>query len=47
LVAVRAGGWPDEELRDAVEIYDDPADLLARYASSAFAGAEVAVSSSR
>ena len=31
-VAVRCGGFPDEKLRGAVAIYDDPADLMARYA---------------
>ncbi|HEU0012390.1 MAG TPA: HAD family hydrolase [Longimicrobium sp.] len=35
-VALRCGGWGDEDLRDAVAIYDDPADLLARYAESPF-----------
>ncbi len=47
VVAVRAGGWPDEELRGAMEIYDDPADLLARYADSAFAGVKLAESAVR
>jgi HAD superfamily hydrolase (TIGR01509 family) len=47
VVAVRAGGWPDEELRGALEIYDDPADLLARYSDSIFAGAELARSAVR
>lgn len=36
-VAVRCGGWGDEELGDAVAVYDDPADLLRRYAESPFA----------
>lgn len=36
-VALRCGGWGDAELRDAVAIYDDPADLLARYGESPFA----------
>lgn len=36
-VAVRCGGWDDGELGDAVAVYDDPADLLARYAESPFA----------
>ena len=35
-VALRCGGWGDEELKDAVAIYDDPADLLANYAGSPF-----------
>jgi HAD superfamily hydrolase (TIGR01509 family) len=29
-VAVRSGGWKDRDLRGAAEIYDGPADLLAR-----------------
>ena len=33
-VAFRSGGWSDEKLEGAVEIYDGPADLLARYDSS-------------
>jgi len=33
-IAFRSGGWTDEALRGAVEIYDGPADLLARYDSS-------------
>lgn len=36
LVAVRCGGWPDEQLNGALAVYDDPADLLANYASSPF-----------
>lgn len=36
-VALRCGGWGDEDLRDAVAIYDDPADLLANYDRSPFA----------
>ena len=36
-VAVRCGGWGDEELRDAVAVFDDPADLLRRYDESPFA----------
>ena len=28
-IAFRSGGWSDEALRGAVEIYDGPADLLA------------------
>lgn len=30
-IAVRCGGWEDARLRDAIAIYDDPADLLAHY----------------
>jgi len=36
-VALRCGGWGDAELGDAVAVYDDPADLLARYGESPFA----------
>ncbi|PZR64551.1 MAG: hydrolase [Candidatus Eremiobacter antarcticus] len=35
-IAVRCGGWDDARLRDAIAIYDDPADLLARYWESPF-----------
>jgi HAD superfamily hydrolase (TIGR01509 family) len=37
-VALRCGGWGDEDLKDAVAIYDDPADLLANYDRSPYAG---------
>jgi HAD superfamily hydrolase (TIGR01509 family) len=33
-IGFRSGGWTDEGLTGAVEIYDGPADLLARYDSS-------------
>jgi HAD superfamily hydrolase (TIGR01509 family) len=33
-IAFRSGGWTDEDLKGAVEIYDGPADLLAHYDSS-------------
>jgi HAD superfamily hydrolase (TIGR01509 family) len=33
-IAFRSGGWSDNALDGAVEIYDGPADLLARYESS-------------
>lgn len=36
-VALRCGGWGDADLGDAVAVYDDPADLLARYEESPFA----------
>jgi HAD superfamily hydrolase (TIGR01509 family) len=36
-VALRCGGWDDGDLGGAVAVYDDPADLLARYAGSPFA----------
>lgn len=41
LVALRSGGYRDDELAGAVAIYDHPADLLRHYASSPFAGATV------
>jgi HAD superfamily hydrolase (TIGR01509 family) len=34
IIALRCGGWRDEDLKDAAEIYDAPADLLAKYDSS-------------
>jgi HAD superfamily hydrolase (TIGR01509 family) len=33
-IGFRSGGWTDERLKGAVEIYDGPADLLARYEKS-------------
>ena len=36
-VALRCGGWGDADLGEAVAVYDDPADLLARYEESPFA----------
>lgn len=33
-IALRCGGWGDRELAGALAIYDDPADLLARYDDS-------------
>ena len=33
-VALRSGGWQDDDLEDAVELYSDPADLLANYDTS-------------
>ncbi|HMI86862.1 MAG TPA: HAD family hydrolase [Polyangiaceae bacterium] len=39
-VALRAGGWPDEKLRGAIAIYDNPESLLAQYDSSPFARSE-------
>lgn len=38
VLAVRCGGFSDEQLRGALAIYDDPADLLANYATSPLAG---------
>ena len=37
VIAFRSGGWTDEALAGAAEIYDGPADLLARYDSSLLA----------
>ena len=34
ILAVRTGGWDDDALDGAAAIYDDPADLLARYEDS-------------
>jgi len=36
-IAVRCGGWNDRALTGALAIYDNPADLLARYDSSILA----------
>jgi HAD superfamily hydrolase (TIGR01509 family) len=33
-IAFRCGGWTDKELAGAIAIYNDPADLLAHYATS-------------
>ena len=38
IIAFRSGGWDDESLKGAVEIYDGPPDLLARYDESLLAG---------
>ena len=34
VIGLRCGGWGDDELLGAAEIYDDPAQLLARYEDS-------------
>jgi HAD superfamily hydrolase (TIGR01509 family) len=39
-IAVRCGGWRDEDLEGAIAIYDDPADLLARFDDSPFAASK-------
>lgn len=36
VIALRCGGWNDDELQGAIAIYDDPADLLAHYDESPF-----------
>lgn len=33
-IAVRSGGWDDDDLKDALAIYEDPADLLEHYEQS-------------
>jgi HAD superfamily hydrolase (TIGR01509 family) len=33
-IAVRCGGFPEETLRGAIAIYDDPADILLHYSNS-------------
>jgi HAD superfamily hydrolase (TIGR01509 family) len=33
-IAFRSGGWSDQDLRGAAEIYDGPADLLSHYTTS-------------
>lgn len=35
-VVFRCGGWTDAQLTGAIAIYEDPADLLAHYATSPF-----------
>lgn len=37
VVALRCGGWDEPDLQGAIRVYDDPADLLARFAKSPFA----------
>jgi HAD superfamily hydrolase (TIGR01509 family) len=37
MIGVRCGGWGDDDFKGAVAVYDDPADLLARYNSSPLA----------
>ena len=34
VIALRCGGWGDADLKGALAIYDDPADLLENYDSS-------------
>jgi HAD superfamily hydrolase (TIGR01509 family) len=36
-IALRCGGWSDPDLKGAIAIYDDPADLLAHYDESPLA----------
>ena len=37
-IALRCGGWNEEDLTGAVAVYADPAELLARFESSPLAG---------
>jgi phosphoglycolate phosphatase-like HAD superfamily hydrolase len=36
MIAFRCGGWTDADLAGARAIYDEPSDLLARYARDLF-----------
>ena len=36
IIALRCGGWTDDALGGALAIYDDPAELVERYALSPF-----------
>jgi HAD superfamily hydrolase (TIGR01509 family) len=36
IIAVRTGGWNDEELKGALRVFDHPADLLAHYHETPF-----------
>ena len=36
IVGVECGGWQKQDLRGAVEVFADPADILARYESTVF-----------
>jgi phosphoglycolate phosphatase-like HAD superfamily hydrolase len=36
IIALRSGGWPDRDLKGALAVYDDPADLLNHYELSPF-----------
>ena len=38
IIGVRCGGWTAPDLKGALAVYDDPADLLAHYAESALVG---------
>ena len=38
VIALRCGGWSDPDLKGAVAIYNDPADLLAHYDESPLGG---------
>ena len=36
IVGVRSGGWADQDLKGAIAVYENPADLLDRYDESPF-----------
>lgn len=38
LIGVRTGGWSADELRGAIAVFDDPADLLAHYGETPLGG---------
>ena len=40
-IALRSGGWKDEDLKGAIEIYDGPLDLLEHLDESVLSGAAV------
>lgn len=40
-IALRSGGWKDEDLRGAIEIYDGPLDVLQHFDQSVLAAAAV------
>jgi hypothetical protein len=35
-VALRSGGWADQDLKNAVAIFNDPEDLLSQLSTSPF-----------
>ena len=40
-IAFRSGGWPDQDLRNALAVYDHPDDLVSHRAESPFAAEHV------
>ena len=38
IIALRSGGWDTPELAGALAVYEDPADLVAHFASSPLVG---------
>lgn len=47
IIAVRCGGWGDRDLAGAIEIYNDPADILKHFDHSALSGAEPKANSAK